>query len=140
MERGQFGVVGRVATIFVFDDLIAHLVHPRAESIALKLRQWDIALDSWEFDQRVCDYINSLVSRYDIPVEVVTWRPTGFAHALHDRFAEMDVFVSETTSSKYEILSPRYATDQNVGIVYDADHAHQFGYGFKSRDFLQRTF
>jgi len=135
MERGQLGVDDRPATVFVFDGLIAVCEQPRLERWHLRLRHWDQALQAWTFDYRVCDYIYNLIGRYNLPIDVVTWRPSGFAAALHDRLWEMDVPVRETKSAVYRSLSQRIATDPMVSIVYDADESHRYAYGYKRREF-----
>lgn len=136
MIRGKLGIEEQTATIFVFEELLAHLERSLPEKYAVRLGRWERALSYWVFDQRVCDYVHTLVSRYQVPVDILTWRPSPFAAVLHDRLWEMDVQVRETRSASYRAVSPWIATDPTVGVVYDADPNHRFGYGFKAREFL----
>lgn len=139
MERGELAVGGsRPTTVFVFEGLIAHFSRSRLarlERTALRLHKWEIALDFWAFDQQVCDYMHRLIYAFELPVEVITWHPFGFDDVLHDRLWAMDVPVQSTTSGEYSSLSPRLAVNQEIGLVYDADPSHRFGYGFKCREF-----
>jgi hypothetical protein len=135
MERGQLGIENRPATVFVFDNLIAKLDHPQAEKFALRLHRWDLAVDAWTFQIPVCNYIEALIWRFKTPVEVITWRPQGFARALSDRLWERGLSVREVQSGDYVYFSPRFATDAEVTCVFDPDPAHLWGYGFKARPF-----
>lgn len=135
MERGQLGVNVKPATVFVFEGLIATLERHRVEKMNIRARRWGAALDNWQFDFQVCDYMHTALSRLEMVIDVVTWRPMEFAELLHDRLWNMDVPVRETFSSDYRSMSPRVATDTGVTVVYDADPAHRFGYGYKARDF-----
>jgi hypothetical protein len=133
MERGRLGVDERPSTVFVFEGLIGKLTRPITERTSLRLHQWGVALDQWQIDYRVCDYMKALASRHQVPIEVLTWHPEGFATVLHDRLWALDVPVRETKASVYEYASQWIATDPNVNTVYDVDH--RFGYGFKAREF-----
>ena len=136
MERGQLGIESRASTVFVFEDLIAHLDHPTAERFALRFRRWDMAVDAWTFDIGVCNHIEMLTDRYDIPVEVITSHAAGFAEVLADRMADRGLHVQEVKSGPYEYFSPRYAVDPMITTVYDPDPRHRRGYGFKCREFF----
>lgn len=135
MERGQLGIENRPCTVYVFEELIAHLEHPRTEKAALRLHKWETALDAWTFSVRVCDHMTALMGRHGTPIDVLTWRPIGFANALHDRLWYLDVPVRETKSATYPSASQHFATDPEVTLVYDADPAHRWGYGYKGREF-----
>jgi len=135
MERGQLGVDDRPATVFIFENLVAVCARERVERAQLRLHRWTQALDLWDFDLAVCDYIYRLIDRFNLPVDVITWRPPGFAAVLHDRLWEMDVSVRDTRSGEYRLLSQRIATDPTISTVYDADPTHRFGYGYKAREF-----
>ena len=134
MERGDLAIDGRAATVFVFDGLIANCFRPKAEKWALRRRHWEAALDFWAFDHRVCNYMHALMSRYLIPVEVITWHPHGFAHALSDRLNDMQLPVREVTATDYTQASMIIATDPNINTVYDADPHHRMSYGYKVRE------
>lgn len=140
MERGELGIENRYATLFVFEELIAHLERPRVEALYRKAGRWKQALDCWNFNQSVCDYIYALMSRYDVPVDVVTWRPQEFADVLHNKLWERRVPVRTTMTADYRSLSPWVATDPDVSVVYDPDPNHRFGYGFKAREFSLERF
>jgi hypothetical protein len=135
VEHGELGVRERPSTIFVFEGLIAQLEHKRRERTALRLHQWELALDQWVFDLQVRSHMQMLMERYGIPLQVLTWRPIGFADALHDRLWYYNIPVSFTKSSIYQMSSQEIATDPGITHVYDADPAHRFGYGFKVREF-----
>lgn len=135
MEHGKLASESRSTTVFIFEDLIAYCRKPHTERSALALGRWNLAVGCWDFDYKVLDYIAQFIFRYDMPVVVVTWRPTGFAALVHDRLWELKCPVSETLSSTYARLSPLYATDPDIITVYDADPEHRFGYGFKCREF-----
>jgi len=139
MERGQLGIENRVSTVFIFENLIGHLQRPKTEFVYLKTRQWKQAVSCWVFDQHVCDYIYGLISRYDVPVDVVTWHGTEFAEALHTKLWDHRVPVRNTNSADYSSLSPWVATDTTISTVYDPDPNHRFGYGYKARDFSLET-
>jgi hypothetical protein len=140
VERGQIAFEPMPTTVFVFDGLIAHLEHPRVEKTALKLRQFAAALDAWVLDYRVCDYISRLITQFNTPVDVLTWRPSKFAHLLQDRLWEQDVYVDEVKSTVYEHISQQIAIDTKITMVYDPDPMHRFGYGFKAREFDVGTY
>jgi hypothetical protein len=127
MERGQLGIEDQSVTAFVFEGLIAHPPSGRFR------RKNDVT--QWTFDIQVCDYIHDLITRRGVAVEVITWRTSGFAEAVHDQLWLMDVPVRQTRSGSYALLSHRIATDPTVSLVYDADPHHRFGYGFKAREF-----
>jgi hypothetical protein len=135
MEKGELGIAERPAIAFVFEGLIAELSHQRREQVALKAHKWDIALDQWVFDFKVRLYIQTLIDRFEVPIEVLTWRPIGFAEALYERLWYYDVNVRSVKSTTYQIASQDIATDPYFRMVYDADPAHRFGYGFKCREF-----
>lgn len=135
MERGQLASDNRSTVVFIFEDLVAHCIRRNAERLAIRLMQWEIALNCWSFDYRVLDYIAQYTTRYDMPVEVVTWRPSGFAAVLHNRLWELECPVRETRSSTYDRVSPLFATNREIMAVYDANPDHRFGYGYKCRDF-----
>jgi hypothetical protein len=137
VERGSIDPANEIsATVFVFEGLIAELGHPRAYWLARKLGRWERSLDAWDFDYQVLDYLDALINRYHIPVQVITWQPTSFAHVLHDRLYDLGAYVRSTTSTRYSSASPRIAVDPTVAVVYDVDPDHRFGYGFKARDFI----
>lgn len=136
MERGQLGIENRQATVFVFDGLVAKIQRPRTERMALRLHQWETALSAWEFDLQVCDYMNALMSRYSVPIDVITWRPKGFADALLDRLWDLDVTVRRVRTGTYQALSQHIAIDNEVSVVFDADPAHRSGYGWKCREWM----
>jgi hypothetical protein len=81
--------------------------------------------------------MHDLMARFAARIEVITWRPPGFAQAVYDRLWALDIPVSEVHSPlSYQSISQRIATDPQVTAVYDADPRHRFGYGFKARDFV----
>lgn len=134
MERGQLASDRQPATLFVFEGLLAKLTSPRIEKQLLRLRRFEAALDCWEFDYRVCDYVESCMSRYLRPVEIITWRPHGFARVLADRLWTMDIPVRDVIAGgDYRHLSQQIAVDDEVMIVYDPEHTS--GYGWKAREF-----
>jgi hypothetical protein len=135
MERGKLGIEDRQKIFFVFDDLVAKLARPRAEALSLRLHQWESAVEAWQFDLQVCDFMNACIYRYNTIVEVVTWRPKGFAEALKDRLWELDVPVERVRSGDYPTLSQHFAMDTEVLMIFDPDPNHRFGYGFKAREF-----
>ena len=134
MERGKLGIDDRQLTVFVFENLIAKSQHYRTERTALRLHQWEFAIDTWTFDIHVLDYMQRLINYYNQPVEVITSRPKGFADVLHDRLWSYEVFVDATMSGPYQLFSHRYAIDPMIKIVYDPDPHHRFGYGFRARE------
>lgn len=138
MERGQLGIDNHQSTVFVFDGLIGNLLRPRTHRALINMRQWEYALDLWEFDIKVCDYISALMSRYGLSVDVLTWQPQGFANALQDKLWKMRVPVQEVRSSTYRIESPHAATDDSISVVFDGDLTHRMGYGYKAREFDPR--
>jgi hypothetical protein len=135
MERGELGISAKPGLVFVFEDLIAHCGHPRVEKGALRAHQWGVAVDQWVFDVQVRSYIQRMIDHYGVPIDVLTWRPIGFAEALHDRLWHYDMQVRSTRSVEYSMVSPQMATDPAITTVYDADPEHRFGYGFKAREF-----
>ena len=135
MERGDLGVVGQRSTIFVFEDLIAHLERKRYERTCRRAGAWRAALNAWAFDYQVCTHLRALIG-YEVPVVVVTWREPSFAELLHDHLWGLEVHVSETRSAVYSVLSPLVAVDSSISTVYDADPDHRFGYGYKGREFM----
>lgn len=135
MERGELGISARPGLVFVFEGLIAHLEHQRIEKAALRTHKWDIALDQWVFALDVRSYMQRMLSHYDTPIDVLTWRPIGFAEALYERLWYYDLPVRSTHSTTYAMASPQMATDPAITVVYDADPDHRFGYGFKARQF-----
>ena len=134
MERGELALDGRLATVFVFDGLIANCFRPKAAKWALRRRHWENALEFWAFDQRVCSYMHALMARYNVPVEVITWQPHGFARVLSDRLWDMELPVRDVTAGEYKNMSQNLAIDQGVSIVYDPDPHHRFAYGYKVRE------
>lgn len=136
MERGELGIESRASTVFVFEGLVGHLDHPAAERLALRFRRWEMAVDAWTFDIDVCNHIEMLTDRYNIPVEVITTRPVGFSVVLADRLADRGLHVQEVKSGPYEYFSPRYAVDSDINTVFDPDPVHMNGYGFKRREFF----
>jgi hypothetical protein len=103
----------------------------------IKLAYWQRALGCWEWDAQVLDHMHDMLSRFGARIEVITYRPTGFAQAVHDRLWELDVPVSDTSSVlSYQQASQRMATDPRIHTVYDGDRAHRYGYGFKAREFV----
>lgn len=134
MERGQLGIENRSVTVFVFEDLIGELQRPRAEKLALRLHQWETALAAWALNLIVCDYICSLNNK-GVPVDVITWRPKGFADALFDELWAHNIPVREMRRGTYQGLSQHIAIDSEVTAVFDADPAHRNGYGWKCREF-----
>lgn len=126
--------------MFVFEDLIAHLDHPRMERLALKGRRFEAAIAQWSFDVRALDHVSRLINHYQQPVEVITWHPHEFGVLIHERLWDMDVQVRDVRSGDYIALSPWIATDPTISCVYDADPAHRFGYGFKAREFVAGQF
>lgn len=135
MEHGQLGLQSTSTTVVVFEELIAHLSRRRSEKIAVRIQQWDLALGCWTFDYRVLDFLARFMFVHEMPIRVVTWRPPGFAEALHDYLWKMECPVNETVATDYRRISPLYATDAQIIAVYDADPDHRFGYGFKCRDY-----
>lgn len=135
MERGELAADERRAAIFVFDGLLANCEHPRYERRALKQRDWEKALDAWVWNYRAVDFAYNLMSRYDTPVEVITWHAHGFARTLSDRLYDMGLPVRDVTGGDYERLSQTIAIDNNINTVFDPDPAHRWGYGWKVREF-----
>ena len=134
MLRGQLGRAERDKVLFVFEGLVGTLPErSRQEARCIRRKRWEWALDYWSFDYQVLDYINRTMQYHD--VEVVTWKPAGFAAVLHDRLWAAEVFVDATKSASYRSLSQRTATDTRVSLVYDPDPTHRWGYGFKAREF-----
>lgn len=140
MEHGQLFIEEEVLTMFVFEDLIAHLDHPRMERLALKGRRFEAAIAQWSFDVRALDHVSRLINHYQQPVEVITWHPHEFGVLIHERLWDMDVQVRDVRSGDYSSLSPWIATDPTISCVYDADPTHRFGYGFKAREFVAGQF
>lgn len=136
MERCQLFFEVGPATIFVFDDLLAHLKNKRMEKVALAAHQWALAFDAWQADLVVCNYIRQFTEKYPtVPVELITWRPSGFADCIRDFTSDLRIPIRDVRFGSYEELSPSIATDNDVQIVYDPDPHHRFGYGFKARQF-----
>jgi hypothetical protein len=138
MQRGELSVSGRPAIYFVFDGLIADLANKRLERGLIRLHKWEMALDLWTFNVKVCDWMHTLIGR-DHPVDVLTWHTEGFAQVLSDRLYSMDVPVQTVHATEYRFASHRLATDHDVVCVYDPDPSHRFGYGFKCREFSPST-
>jgi hypothetical protein len=134
MERGELGIENRTATCFVFEGLIGQLQRKRAESLALRLHQWETALSAWSMDITVCDYMVQLMGR-DVPIDVITWRPKGFADVLLDELWNFDIPVRGIRRGTYQGLSQHIAIDTEVSAVFDPDPAHRNGYGWKCREF-----
>ena len=134
MERGDLAIDSRAATVFVFDGLIANCFRPKAVKWALRRRHYEEAMEYWAFDHRVCNYMHALMSRYGVPVEVITWQPHGFSKVLADRLWGMDLPVREVTAGEYKNMSQTLAIDPSVTTVYDPDPTHRFGYGYKVRE------
>lgn len=134
MERGNLAIDGRQSAVFVFENLIATCAHGKTEKGLIRLRRFDAALDLWHFDYRVLDYMHGLMSRYGVPVEVLTWHPHGFARVLADRLWDHDLPVRDVYAGDYENVSQQIAIDGSVSIVYDADKHHRWGYGWKCRE------
>ena len=135
MERGQLGIENRQVTIFVFEGLVGHLRRPRVEQLNLKLGRWQAAVEAWDLDLAVCDHMASLVAM-NVPVDVITWRPSGFAHNLLNHLWDHEVPVRDVRIGSYRALSQHIATDREVTIVYDPDPAHRSGYGWKARQWF----
>lgn len=137
MERGELAVgASTPTTVFVFEDLVAHLKHPKWEKAALKVHGWASALDAWEMDFQVCAYMRHMTWNYGVPIRVITWRPQGFADMVGIHLTELDVPMSAPVRSEvYSDLSPRLAVDTDVNTVFDPDPAHRYSYGFKTREF-----
>lgn len=136
MERGDLGIDNGPTTMFVFDELIATCVRPKIEKVMLSGNRWSAALGCWDFNILVMDTIHDMLSRFQARIEVITWRPPGFAEVLYDRMWELDVPVSDVHSPiSYMSISQRIATDPSVNAVFDADPRHRLGYGFKCREF-----
>lgn len=135
MERGELSSAAGPGVVFVFEELIAHLEHPRVERAALRAHKWDIAVDQWVFDIEVRAYIQSAMQRFGVVIEVLTWHSIGFAEALHDRLWHYDMAVHSTKSTTYQMASQEIAVNPAYSLVYDADPDHRFGYGFKCREF-----
>jgi hypothetical protein len=137
MERGELGVSDELTTVFVFDTLLAHCRYHRRETALLRMGSWQKALACWEWDAQVLDHMHDMLARFAARIEVITYRPTGFAQAVHDRLWELEVPVADTISVlSYQSASQRMATDPRIQTVYDGDRAHRFGYGFKAREFV----
>lgn len=134
MERGELAIDGRASTVFVFDGLIANCFRPQAAKWAVRRRHWEAALDFWEFDRRVCQYMYALMSRYLIPVEVITYQPHGFARVLKDRLFDMDLPVRDVTAGEFKNFSQVFAIDKSISTVYDPDPKHRLSYGYKVRE------
>lgn len=135
MDRhGNLGIERRSVTIFVFEELIAHLERPSFEKWALKGHKWAVALDCWEFDTDVCNWMYELMHRHNAVLDVMTWHPQGFADLVHERLWDIDIPVLSAKSAVFESVSPRLAIDDEVICVFDADPDHRFSYGFKSRE------
>jgi hypothetical protein len=134
MERGKVAPFGRQVVYFVFDGLIATCQHQRQERTFLRLHQWSLAMDLWELEPKVCDWIFTVVG-YGYPVDVITWHPQGFADLISEKLWANDVPINEVHATEYRLISHRFATDNEVRCVYDPDPAHRFGYGFKAREF-----
>jgi len=134
MERGKLGIENRPVTIFVFDGLVGLLQRPRTEKLALKLHQWETALGEWSLDIVVADYICALLGR-NVPVDIITWRPRGFAHALLDFLWDNNIPVRQVRTGTYAALSQHIAIDPEVTAVFDPDPFHRSGYGWKCREF-----
>ena len=135
MERGEIFSQGKPTRVFVFDSVIGELVHPLVEKAALRVRRYEAAFDAWNIRPKVCDYMRRLSEQYDTPIEVITWRPHGFADVINDRLWGLDVYVSRVRALEYQDASPLFATDTTVSCVYDDDPAHRVGYGWKCREF-----
>jgi hypothetical protein len=134
MERGKLDFGSKPTTVFVFDGLIGLLHHPKLEKIALATHRWRLAIDAWNFQYRVCDYINRLAS-YGVPIEVITWRPQEFAEEINSKLWSMDTAVQHVRSAVYEEANWQISVDINVNLVYDPDPAHRHSYGYKGRQF-----
>jgi hypothetical protein len=134
MERGQLGIETTPSVVFVFDGLIATLLRPRMHRALINMRQWETALDLWEYNTQVCDYMHLIVANYQMHVDVITWQPKGFADAALDKLWRMDIPVREVRSSSYTFESPHIAVDTSVQSVFDANPEHRHGYGFKGRE------
>ena len=136
MERGKLDFTYAVATVFVFDGLIAELNSPRLYAADKLLGRWRQSLNYWDFNQHALDRMYELMSRFNVPVEVITWQPPQFAEVLNDRLWELKVPVRGTRSTSYPVASSSLAIDDDVNTVYDADPTHRFGYGFKGRELI----
>jgi hypothetical protein len=134
VERGDLAIDNRAATVFVFDGLIANCFRPQAVKWALRRRHWENAMDLWAFDHRVCNYMDALMRKYNVPVEVITWQPHGFARVLSDRLWEMQLPVRDVIAGTYKNMSQTIAIDTGVSTVYDPDPHHRYAYGYKVRE------
>ena len=132
MERGDLAADPRPSTAFIFEDLIGTCSRPRAERTAIKMHQWAFALDYWVLQIPVVEYMQRLHDEFQQPLIVVTWHPRGFALLLHDLLWAWKVYVDETISGTYDMISPSFAVDPAIRLVYDPEH--RFGYGFKCRE------
>ena len=134
MERGDLTVDNRPGTVFVFDGLIANCFRPKVEKWAVRRHHWAEALEYWAFDVTVCNYMLDLMGRYNVPVEVITWHPHGFAKVLSDHLWDMGLPVRDVIGGDFKNLQQNLAMDPTVSTVYDPDLHHRFSYGYKVRE------
>ena len=119
--------------LFVFEGLLATCPTPRLEERALRWNRFRRALDMWIFETMVLHTLRGFANRYEKNFDVVTWHPSAFARLLEERLDDMGVHPQTIFADRYELLQIDVAMDRNYDVVFDPDHSHAHGYGWKCR-------
>jgi hypothetical protein len=137
VEKGDISSAVPGRFLFTFEGLIGvypHVWSATEEKAALRLHQWRRAVSCWDIHEMMLAHIYDITWRSGYRLDVVTFRPDGFAEALERRFDREGIPVNGFVSYKSpDVLAQRLARMPDVMSVFFADPSFEFKFGGKGR-------
>ena len=139
MERGDLdNRAVQMRVIFIWDGLLAHLQHPTREALCLRTKAFRLAFECWEPDEHYEAVLKDYTMRYDVRVDVVTYRPS-FTPYIEKRYDQLNLGVAHVWWMTATSLARRVSSMGDVNtIFYPATSPFDALYGPKGSPIVTR--
>lgn len=119
--------------VFVWENLVAQCENTSVEAVAVRLHRWKYAVGLWTVNTHIRKCLWDIAFRQDYRLDLLTFRPEGFAEALRGKLDYEGLPFSNVLCSTPAIFARKLAFLPDVRAVFDADTSHRFFYGGRGR-------
>lgn len=136
MIKGDISNEVQPRFLFVWDDLVGYLPSAAAkarETTARRAHLWRTAVNCWEVRAEIEKHLLDLAWRHHMPVDLVTYRPRGFAEALRDRLDQENLPFGHVYSYTAQVLAQKLVYMPYIYRVFHGDDKNIFKYGAQGR-------
>lgn len=137
MQKGDLSNEAPSRFYFVFEGLLGRQTHPWSktqEATYIALRQWKAAVGTWDLSEQMLAHVWDVTWRHHMSLDVVTFKPAGFALALEERFDREHLPIGSVVRfDSPNDLAKRMAYLPQVMTVFFGNPEWEFRFGSRGR-------